>query len=66
MDGARTLVEIRKARPGVWAIFSSGRISPELQAEAERQGALALEKPYRVAALVEAIERALGLSPAGR
>ncbi len=66
MDGAQTLIEIRKARPGVAAIFTSGRISPELQAEADRQGALALEKPYRVPALVEAIERVLGLSTAAR
>lgn len=64
MDGAQTLLEIRKARPGVPAIFTSGRISPELQAEADRQGALVLEKPYRVPALVESIERVLGLSPA--
>jgi len=59
LDGMRVLAEIRKARPSVAAVVSSGRVSPELKAEAERHGALALEKPYRIAALVAAIESAL-------
>jgi DNA-binding response OmpR family regulator len=60
LDGAQTLVEIRKARPAIAAIFSSGRVSPQLAAEAQRQGATALEKPYRISELVAALEGALG------
>jgi DNA-binding response OmpR family regulator len=60
LDGAQVLVEIRKSRPSIAAIFSSGRVSPQLAAEAQRLGALALEKPYRISALVTAIESALG------
>ena len=56
MSGVEALVEIRKIRPGICAVFSSGRISPELAAEAQRMDARVLEKPYRMATLVDVLD----------
>ncbi|HUJ24374.1 MAG TPA: response regulator [Myxococcales bacterium] len=55
LDGAHALAEIRKAQPGIAAIFSSGQISPVLIDHAARLGARTLEKPYRISALVGAL-----------
>lgn len=56
LNGAHALAEIRKAQPGIAAIFSSGQLSPALVDEAARLGARTLEKPYRIAALVGALD----------
>ncbi|SRR5260221_10469304 len=63
MSGIEALIEIRKSSPGISAIFSSGRISQELASEALRMGASVLEKPYRMAKLVETIEELLARRP---
>jgi two-component system KDP operon response regulator KdpE len=58
-SGVELLAELRKSRPELAAIFSSGAITQKLTDEAKRLGAIALEKPYAIRTLVETIESLL-------
>jgi CheY-like chemotaxis protein len=59
MTGIEVLERVRRAHPQIPAILSSGRVSPQLAADARRLGIAALEKPYRLSVLIQALEDAL-------
>ncbi len=59
VTGVELLAALRKTRPAVAAIFSSGAITHALAEDAKRFGALTLEKPYPIRTLVEALETLL-------
>jgi CheY-like chemotaxis protein len=60
LRGAETLLRLRELRPGLPAVFSSGRaVSERAVAALPGPPALYLHKPYRGTALVDTVRRAL-------
>lgn len=57
--GVELLQQIRKVHPQMPAVLSSGRVSAELKAAARSLGVATMEKPYRIGALIRALEDAL-------
>lgn len=55
--GLQLLKELRVAHPALHGIISSGVISPALGEQIAAADAVSLEKPYRMAALLELIRR---------
>ena len=59
VTGVELLGELRKSNPSLAAIFSTGAVTNALAEDAKRLGAVALEKPYPIKLLVEALEQLL-------
>ena len=63
VDGTDVLREIRRSRPQIAAVLSSGFIPEEKEREEPLRGVIYLPKPYRLPALFSAVERALEADP---